>query len=156
MPNTLDTTVYERRGNVVSKHDTLVTQAQKAVERQISARMMTMTDYARKIGVNPGLMSMLMTGGVLRPSLARALAREGLIVLPPEPVKMTPATAAVILTSMEPKKIKKPKKKSTGARRPRFAALKDDPAAAAAAVLRNMTPENAAELVRIVNEVLND
>lgn len=141
----------------MAEYDNLVEEAQKAVERAMTELGTNMTTYARGIGVNPGLMSVLMNRGKLRPSLAEVLAREGLITLPPKPVEMTPATAAVILTSMEPRKTKKKRAAPKRKRAPRFAAPKDDPEKVAAAVIRNMGKEMAAEVASLIAaEMIHD
>jgi hypothetical protein len=137
----------------LAEYDNLVEEAQKAVEKAIAEQGTNMTTYSRSIGVNPGLMSVLMNRGKLRPSLANVLASEGLITLPPKPIEMTPATAAVILVGMEPRKPKR-KRAARPKRAPRFAAPKDDPEKVASAVIRNMGEELAAEVAGLISREL--
>jgi hypothetical protein len=136
----------------LAEYDKYVKEAQEAVSKEIERHGTNMTKYAKSIGVNPGIMSILMSRGKLRPVLAQRLHQEGLIKLPPKPVEMTQATAAVILVAMEPKKIKKKPATKKRRRSPRFAAVKDDPEKAAASVLRNMGDELALQVAKLIIE----
>jgi hypothetical protein len=134
----------------------LVDKAISAAEAWMARREASLTDAAAHLGVNVGLMSILMRQRKLRPTVAKAMHRAGWVVLPPEPIKMSPATAAVILAAMEPRKLPRRRKRAVKktARAPRFSAAKNDPVRAATAVVKHMEPGDALALAKMVEVML--